>query len=51
MPTKQSVRKYRHISQKIAPHACLVGALLVLAEQTLGAKTMKKQYHKKVKNI
>jgi hypothetical protein len=47
MPTKQSV----HISQKIAPHACLVGALLVLAEQTLGAKTMKKQYHKKVKSI
>jgi hypothetical protein len=50
MPTKQSVRKYRHISQKLAPHACLLGALLVLAEQISGAKTMKKHtYHKKSK--
>jgi hypothetical protein len=36
MPTKQ------HISQKLAPHACLLGALLVLAEQISGV------LHKKV---
>jgi hypothetical protein len=52
MPTKQSAWKYRHISQKIAPLACLLGALLVLAEQTSGAKTMKKHtYYKEVKSI